>query len=252
MVRRIQRPTTTSSPLSRNGIRQPHERNAASEVMRAHQRQDAVGQEQADRHAHLRPARVEAAAPVVPGLQRHQDRTAPLAAEAQPLDEPQRHQHDRRPHPDRRVGRHQADRERGDAHHQQRDDEDVLAAELVAVVAEDHAAEGAGDEPHRVGREGQQGAHERLEAGEEQLVEHQRRGGAVDEEVVPLQRRPDQARDDDAAHRRRRGVGGAGRALGVTSGLLGWRPDDAVPTKVRIVQQWDKRQDQQDQVCGIR
>ena len=29
-------------------------------------------------------------------------------------------------------------------------------------------------------------------------------------------------------------------------------PEDAVPTKVRIVQQWDKRQDQQDQVRGIR
>ena len=169
----------------------------------AHQRQHPVGQQQADRHADLRPAGVEPAALGVAGLQGHQDRTAPLAAEAQPLQEAQQHQQDRRPDPDRRVGRQQADRERGDAHQQQGHDQDVLAADLVAVVAEDHAAERPGDEPDGVGGEGQQGADQRLEAGEEQLVEDQRGGGAVDEEVVPLQRRADQAGDDDLAHRRR-------------------------------------------------
>ena len=155
---------------------------------------------------------------------------------------------DRRPHPDRRVGRHQADRERREAHQQQGDDQDVLAAELVAVVAEDDAAEGAGDEAHGVGREGQQGAHQRLEAGEEELVEDQRGGGAVDEEVVPLQRRPDQARDDDAAHRRRWRGGRCWASCSLDIRSPWWRPTAPSPGTVLIVQQWDKRQDQQDQV----
>ncbi len=85
---------------------------------------------------------------------------------------------------------------------------DVLAADLVAVVAEDHPADRPGDEAHRERREGQERAYQRIEAGKEQLVEDQRGGDAVDEEVVPLQRGPDQTRDDDATHRRGRRGGG--------------------------------------------
>ena len=42
-----------------------------------------------------------------------------------------------------------------EAHHQQRDDQHLLAADPVTEVTEDHAAERAGDEPERVGAEGQ-------------------------------------------------------------------------------------------------
>ena len=207
IVSRIHSPTTTSRPLSRNGTRQPQDRNAVVGGDGAHQRQHAVGQQQADRDADLRPAGVEPALLGGAGLQGHQHRAAPLPAEAEALQEPQGDQQDRRPDPDHGVRRQQADRERGDAHQQQRDHQDVLAAELVAVVPEDHAAERPGDEPDRVRREGQQRADQRVEAREEQLVEDQRRGRAVDEEVVPLQRGADQARDDDPAHGRRRRSG---------------------------------------------
>ncbi len=196
-------PDEHQQPLSRNGTRQPQDSNAASVVSAAHQGQDAVGQQQPDRHADLRPAGVEPTALRVARLQRHQHGAAPLAAEAEALHEAQRDQQDRRPDADRGVGRQQADGERGTAHQQQGHDQDVLAAEPVAVVAEDDAAERPGDEADGVGGEGEQRADERLEAREEQLVEHQRGGGAVDEEVVPLQRGADQARHDDVAYRRR-------------------------------------------------
>jgi len=98
------------------------------------------------------------------------------------------------------VRRQQADREGGDAHQQQRHHEDVLAAEPVAIVAEDHPAQWPCDKAHGVRREGQQGADQRLEAREEELIEHQRRSGAVNEEVVPLQRSADQARNNHTAY----------------------------------------------------
>src|SRR5262249_10522417 len=44
-------------------------------------------------------------------------------------------------------------------------------------------------------------AHAWIELGEEQLVEHQRGGGAVDEEVVPFERRADGGRQHHAASR---------------------------------------------------
>src|SRR3712207_3605464 len=61
-------------------------------------------------------------------------------------------------------------------------------------MTEDYAAYGSGEEAHPVRREGQEGSLERSGLGEEELAEHQRRGRAVEEEVVPLDRRPDEAR----------------------------------------------------------
>ena len=89
--------------------------------------------------------------------------------------------------PDGGVAGQQADQQGGDADQHQRADQDVLAADLVAEPAEDDAADRAGDEPDRVGGEGQQGAGERVLAGEEQLREHQGGGSRVDREVVVLQ-----------------------------------------------------------------
>jgi hypothetical protein len=86
-------------------------------------------------------------------------------------------------------------------HDQQRHDEHVLAAQLVAVVAEHDPAQRPSHETDRVRREREQGTDERVEAGEEDLVEHQGGGRAVDEEVVPLQRGADQAGHDDATYR---------------------------------------------------
>ena len=76
----------------------------------------------------------------------HQHRAAPLAADGEALQQPADQQQDRGGDADGGVRRQQADREGAEAHHQQRDDEHLLAADPVTEVAEDHAAERAGDE----------------------------------------------------------------------------------------------------------
>jgi hypothetical protein len=70
-------------------------------------------------------------------------------------------------------------------------------------MAEDDAADGAREEAERIGHEGEQGPRERLELGEEDLVENQGSGGAVEEEIVPFYGRADQARHNHATQRRR-------------------------------------------------
>ena len=77
------------------------------------------------------------------------------------------------------------------------DDEHLLAADPVTEVTEDHAAERPGDEPDGVGAERQQRRVDRVGVREEQRAEDQRRGRAVEEEVVPLDGGADQAGEDD-------------------------------------------------------
>ena len=152
---------------------------------------------------------------VVAVLGGHQHRAAPLAADGEALQQPADQQQDRRRDADGGVRRQQADRERRDAHHHQRDDEHLLAADPVTEVAEDHAAEGPGDEAERVGAEGEQRRGDRLGLGEEQRAEDEGGGRAVEEEVVPLDGGADQAGEDDLDDARlRRSAGGrsGGRA----------------------------------------
>ena len=68
-------------------------------------------------------------------------------------------------------------------------------------MADDDAADRAGDEADGVRAEREQRADERIERRKEQLVEDQRGGRAVEEEVVPLDRRADEARERDEANR---------------------------------------------------
>ena len=77
-------------------------------------------------------------------------------------------------------------------------------------MAEHQPADRPGDEAERIGGERQHGAGQRVGLGEEQLVEHQRRGGAVEEEVVPLDGGADQAGDDHPAQVPPRGGGALG------------------------------------------
>ena len=139
-------------------------------------------------------------------LDRHQHGAAPLAAEAEALDQAAGDQQDRRPDAERLVGRQQADHRRRHAHDEQGEIEHGLAADRVAVVAEHEAAERPGDEAERIGGERQQRADHRIERREEQLVEDQRGGGAVEKEVVPLDRGADQARGRDLHVRGVRGL----------------------------------------------
>jgi hypothetical protein len=73
-----------------------------------------------------------------------------------------------------------------DAHDDHVQHTHCLAAEAVAKMAKDDAAERTGSEPDCIRAKGGEGPRGGGEAGEEQLVEHQSGGGAVDEEVMPL------------------------------------------------------------------
>ena len=149
--------------------------------------QQAVGDQLAGRGTRLRPRGPEAAVLRVAVLRDDEDRAAPLAAEREALDAAQHRQQHRREYADLGVAGQQPDRERRDAHHQQRDDEQLLAAQLVAEVPEDEAAERPEDEADPVRRERQE---RRLQwvggVGEEHVREDGCGRDAVQEEVEPL------------------------------------------------------------------
>ncbi len=150
--------------------------------------------------AHLRPRGVEAA-PVLPAvLHREQHGAGPLAAERDALHEAQGDQQGRAQHADGGVGRQQAHRRRRHAHDDEGDEEDGAAPDPVAEAAEDDAAERTRQVADRVGREGEDGAGDRIEGGEEQVVEDQRRHGVVDGEIIPFQRGADHARAGEPPH----------------------------------------------------
>jgi hypothetical protein len=161
-----------------------------------HERQRAVGQHHAGRCAELRPARHEPAVSAITPFGRQQDRSAPLAADADALQHPAERQQNRAPDPNRLVAGHQADRRRPEPHQEKRGDERRFAADPIAEVTEDDRTEGAGCESHEVRREGQQHADKGIGLGEEHLREDEDRGHAIQEEVVPLDGGPDRGGHD--------------------------------------------------------
>jgi hypothetical protein len=130
-------------------------------------------------------------------LDRHEHGSAPLPTHPDALGDAQGDQDDRRPDADGVIGRHQPDAEGGHAHDEQRQHQHGLAPDAVAEMAEDDAAQGAGREADPIGGQRQQRARGRLDLGEEQLVEDQRGGRAVEEEVVPLDSGADEASRHD-------------------------------------------------------
>ncbi len=165
------------------------------------ERQDReVRQEQAARHAELRPRRHQAALSVMARpFHREQHRSAPFAADADALNHPQHGQDDRAPDADRVVGRHEGDEEGRDAHAQQRGDQRRLAADAIAVMAEDRGADRPSDEADEIGAECRERRRQRILVGKVELAEDQPGGGAVDEEVVPFDGGADGGRDDGLA-----------------------------------------------------
>ena len=155
---RIHRPTPTSTRLSRNGIRQPQVSNA-SPVRWLQQRDRAGREQQADRHADLRPGC--AMRPRRRGLPHSMDSvTEPPHSPPTPMPCSRRRTTSSvgRPEADRGVGRQHADQDAGDAHQQQRRDQRRLAADPVAPVAEDRRADRPRGEADGVGRERRQRA----------------------------------------------------------------------------------------------
>jgi hypothetical protein len=122
-------------------------------------------------------------------------RPAVLAAERQALDQAHDDQHHRRRHPDGRVGRQQPDHEGRQPHQQHGDQEGVLAAPQVAQPAEHQGPERAHREAGGEGQQGEDvaggGVHPREELGGDD-----RRQGAVEVEVVPLDHGADRRGQD--------------------------------------------------------
>ncbi|GAA2806907.1 hypothetical protein GCM10020219_093330 [Nonomuraea dietziae] len=193
----IHRPTITSTPDSRNGTRQPHDRNASSDWKAASSASTPVASRLPPGAPALRPRGPEAAPARVAVLGDDEHRAAPLAAQREALHQAERGQQQRSRAADGRVRGQAADEEGRHAHHEQADDQQRLAAEAVAEVAEDQAAERAGHEADGVGEEREERAGQRVGVGEEQDVEDERRRRAVQEEVVPLDGGADQARGHD-------------------------------------------------------
>ena len=133
---------------------------------------------------------------------RHQHRAAPFAAHTEALADAQYQQQDRRPDADLVVGRQQADQERADSHDQQREDQHLFAPEAIAEVAEDDPRDRTRDEANQRRPEREHGADQRIERGEEQLVEDQRGEGVVQKEVIPLDGGADGARQRNLANLR--------------------------------------------------
>ena len=129
-------------------------------------------------------------------LHRHQHRAAPFTADADALDEAQDDEKERAPDADRLVSRDEADEERGDAHQQQRGDQRRLAADAVAVMAEDRCSDWPGDEPNRVDQKDIESRHGGIGLGEEQIRKNETGSGGIEKEVIPLDRRSDRARDN--------------------------------------------------------
>ena len=102
-------------------------------------------------------------------------------------------------HADLVVRRQQADQGRADAHDDQRQQQHLLAADPVAEVAEDQPADRSREEADGEGGEGRELGGRAVEAVEVELVEDDRGGGAVEEEVVPLDGGADGRRERDAA-----------------------------------------------------
>ena len=100
----------------------------------------------------------------------HQHRAAPFTTDADSLEHAEHQQQHRRPHADRCVSWQQPDQEGGDAHDQEGEHQHGLAADAVAVVAEDDAADWTRDEADEKGRVGQQGPDQRIEVGKNSLL----------------------------------------------------------------------------------
>jgi len=107
----------------------------------------------------------------------------------------------RRPQADLRMGGQQADGDRGQAHGQQRGHQGGLAADTVPEVTKHRRAHRACDERHREGGQGLQQGGLVAAFREEQVREHQHRGGGVDVEVEELDGSADQAGQQDTAGR---------------------------------------------------
>ncbi len=127
---------------------------------------------------------------------RKQYRAAPLAADAHTLDEADDGQDDGTPDADLLIGGNEADRRSGKPGQQQGGDQRRLAADAVAIVAEDRGADRPRDEAHRVDGERLQHANQGIGLWKEQLAKDEAGHRAVEQEIVPFDGGADRAGDE--------------------------------------------------------
>jgi hypothetical protein len=180
----------------------------------AGEEEDGVGAHDADGDAELDDAAVDAPLALGGVLGGQQHRAAPLGAHREALDDAEGDQQDRSGDADRVVCRKEADAGRGHAHQGEREDQHRLAAALVAELAGDDAAEGAGEEADGEGGEGGEHSGRGAPGREVQVAEHQGGGDAEDQVVLPHDGRGERPPLGDAAAVDRgedgRGDGGGG------------------------------------------
>jgi hypothetical protein len=108
------------------------------------------------------------------------------STDADALDGAQHGQSDAAPNSNRGVGGHECDQESRNAHEHEGGDQRCLAADAVAVMAEDRSADRARGETDEIGAEGQQRGSGRIGIREIKLAENQSGRGSIEEEVVPF------------------------------------------------------------------
>jgi len=121
-----------------------------------------------------------------------------LGPGAQPLEDAEQDQQDRGDDTGGLEGGEDADQEARAAHEGDGGDEDHLAAQLVAEVAEHQPADRPGGEANGVGAQRRDRAAGGAQGLEEQLAEDEGTGQAVDVEVVVLEGRPHRGRQGGA------------------------------------------------------
>ena len=162
-----------------------------------YERESATRQQRGDRRGELH-ERGEAVAIGRRGvLDRHGHGTAPLAADRDPLQESQHDEHDRGDDSDGiEVGQHANERGRDTDQHDA-ENQCGSAANAIAQAPEEHRAQGPCNEPHAEGRECGERGGLRVKLGEEQPVEHQRRGEPKEVVVKPFHRGADERGERD-------------------------------------------------------
>jgi hypothetical protein len=99
------------------------------------------------------------------------------------------------------VSREHADQKRSNAHDHERENEHRLASNAISEVTDDDSSERPCDKTHGIGGQGRKPSDKRIKCGKEDLVEDQRCGGSIEEEVVPLNRGANEARQTNETDR---------------------------------------------------
>ena len=124
-------------------------------------------------------------------LEDHGARAGDFARDRKSLDEAQDDEQNRRPHAGLRVGRHDADGHRRQAHEKQADEQDGSAAINIAIMSEDKSADRPRHVADAVSGERSDDRDGRIARRKEGLREDERSRRRIDEEIIIFERGAD-------------------------------------------------------------